>query len=201
MRNEFEVPRQLFSEAPQPFADPYWRRCHRVLRMVGILHGKGFHGLRIFPYDYPLAYRIELFPARYAERDGVNYDHSRIPGGHESRLVAKHTGANQSKFFGWEDAQSADAHKLALLFIERFPELCREAYHLDWAYAGWFATLLAHCDYGFMPYLFGEYEEELGVFRMHKVGGSGMDYYPLPPTSTGGQTFLPDPGSSWLRPE
>ncbi len=44
-----------------PFADTYWRRCLRVLRMVNILHGKGFQGLRVFPYIYPLAYRIELF--------------------------------------------------------------------------------------------------------------------------------------------
>lgn len=199
MRNTFQTPSRIFREAPEPIKDPYWRRCHRVLRMVGVLHGKGFHGLRVFPYDYPLAYRIELYPARYAELDGVKYRSDWMRGGMDSMLVARHSGANEAKFFGWEDAQAADAHQLALLFLKRFPELCSEAYHLDFAYAGWFATLLAHCDYGFLPYLFGEFEDEIGAFRMHQIGGSGLEYFPLPPAASFGQTFVPDPEVEWLK--
>lgn len=199
MRNSFQTPSRIFQSPPQPIGDPYWRRCHRVLRMVGVLHGKGFHGLRVFPYEYPLAYRIELYPARYAELDGVKYREQEMPGGMDSRLIARHSGANEAKFFGWEDAQSADAQQLALLFIKRFPELCREAYHLDFAYAGWFATLLAHCDYGFLPYLFGEYEEEIGTLRMRKIGEAGLDFFPLPPGASYGQTFVPDPEIKWLQ--
>lgn len=167
--------------------------------MVSVLHGKGFHGLRVFPYDYPLAYRIELYPARFAEPDGVKYRQEAIPGGMEDRLIARHSGAGGAKFFGWDDAQDADAQRLALLFIERFPELCRETYHLDFAYAGWFATLLAHCDYGFLPYLFSEHEEEIGVFRMHQVGGDGLEYFPLPPGANFGQTLVPNPEIDWLN--
>lgn len=199
MRTSFETPARIFTEAPKRFSDAYWRRCHRVLRMVGVLHGKGFHGLRVFPYDYPLAYRIELFPARYAEADGVRYRAQDMPGGMDSRLVARHTGANQANFFEWEDAQSADAHTLALLFIERFPELCREAFHLDYAYAGWFATLLAHCDYGYMPYLFSEHEEEIGIFRMHQLEGGGLGFFPLPPSPSHGQSLKPLPEMGWLK--
>jgi hypothetical protein len=94
MRNTFEVPAAIFSTSPKPFADAYWRRCFRVLRMVGVLHGKGFHGLRIFPYNYPLAYRIENFPARYSKPDEVKYE---IP---DEKLVARHSGANERKYFG-----------------------------------------------------------------------------------------------------
>jgi hypothetical protein len=199
MRNSFQTPARMFDEAPRPIADAYWRRCYRVLRMVGVLHGKGFHGLRVFPYEYPLAYRIELYPARYAELDGVKYREQDLPGGMDSRLIARHSGANEAKFFGWEDAQSADAQQLALLFIKRYPELCREAYHLDFAYAGWFATLLAHCDYGFLPYLFGEYEEEIGTFRMRAVDDGGLEYFPLPPAASFGQIFVPAPEIDWLK--
>jgi hypothetical protein len=199
MRNTFETPSNIFSEAPKSIADPYWRRCHRVLRMIAILHGKGLHGLRFFPYEYPLAYRIELYPARYAEADGVKYREQEMSSGMESRMIARHSGANGAKFFDWDDAQSADAQQLALLFIKRFPELCREAYHLDFAYVGWFATLLAHCDYGFLPYLFGEYESEMGAFRMRSIENGGLEYFSLPPGTSFGQTFIPKPGVKWLK--
>lgn len=199
MRNEFQTPSRIFTEAPKPISDAYWRRCHRVLRMVGILHGKGFHGLRVLAYDYPLAYRIELYPARYAEPDGVMYRYDNMPGGLESRLIARHSGANETNYFGWEDAKTADAQHLAVLFTQRFPELCREAYHLDYAYAGWFATLLGHCDYGYLPYLFGEFEENIGTFRMHQIDGGGMEYFPLPPAANCGQTFVPAPEIDWLK--
>lgn len=199
MRNMFQTPSRMFQDAPPPIADPYWRRCHRVLRMVGILHGKGFHGLRVFPYEYPIAYRIELYPGRYAELDGVKYRERDMPGGMDGTLIARHSGANEANFFGWEDAQAADAQQLALLFIKRFPELCREAYHLDFAYAGWFATLLAHCDYGFLPYLFGEYDDEIGVLRMRQVEEGGLEYFPLPPGASLGQTFVPEPEIEWMK--
>ena len=198
MRNSFQTPSRIFQEVPKPISRPYWRRCHRVLRMVGILHAKGFHGLRVFPYDYPLAYRIELFPARYAEPDGVKYRHESMPGGPESSLVARHSGADEAKFFEWEDAETADAQRLALLFIQRFPELCRESYHLDYAYVGWFTTLLGHCDYGYLPYLFAEHEDEIGTFRMHQIDCDGLEYFPLPPAGNFGQTFVPAPEIEFL---
>lgn len=198
MRTTFDTPSRIFKEAPKPIVDDYWRRCHRVLRMVGILHGKGFHGLRIFTHNYPLAYRIEIYPSKYSGPDGVKYLSEFMHDSSAERMVARHSGANEAKYFGWEDAQSADAQLLALLFIKRFPELCREAYHLDYAYAGWFATLLGHCDYGYLPYLFSEYEDEIGCFRMNKAGETGLEYFPLPPAPNHGQVLRPSPEMDWF---
>ncbi|MFT3986467.1 hypothetical protein [Aestuariivirga sp.] len=199
MRNEFSMPSRIFQVAPEPIADSYWRRCHRVLHMLGVLHGKGFHGLRIFPHNYPLAYRIEIYSSLYMSADGVKYRPEAIPTGVDSRIIARHSGADGASFFGWDDAQEANAQQLALLFISRFPDLCRESYRLDFAYAGWFATLLAHCDYGFLPYLFAENEEEIGVLRMNQIGGGGLEYFPLPPGTNFGQTFVPVPSAKWLK--
>lgn len=191
MRNVFDVPEGIFDRTPTPFDDAYHRRCLRVLRMVGILHGKGFHGLRAFPYIYPVAYRIELYPGCYAKPDGVQYEERLVPGGNDSKLIARHSGAYQSKYFGWEDAQSANAQELALLFIQRFPELCRESYYLDYAYAGWFTTLLAHCDYGSLPYLFEEYASQVpGSVRLLRLNGNGPEFFPSPPTAAYGHKFL-----------
>jgi hypothetical protein len=74
-RTSFQTPSEIFLVEPKPFDDVYARRCFRVLRMAAILHGKGFHGLRVFPYHYPLAYRIKLFPADFVSRNGVRYDY------------------------------------------------------------------------------------------------------------------------------
>ena len=205
-RTSFPVPSEIFTEEPKPFEDEYARRCFRVLRMVSILHGKGFQGLRVFPYMYPIAYRIELFPAAFASQNGVSYD-SKIFGEilERGRLLARHSGANQARFFGWEDVADHSAQQLALTFIERFPELARATYQLDYAYAGWYAALLAHCEYGCLPYLFGEHEEELDVMRLHHVGrvttDSRMDWFPLPPRSSHGNRMDPHPAPHWMNVE
>jgi hypothetical protein len=100
-RDSFVTPSELFTKEPQPFEDNYARRCFRVLRMISVLHGKGFHGLRVFPYEYPLAYRLELYPAKFTGKDGVRFQ---LSGDVEAeRLVARHSGANEARFFGWED--------------------------------------------------------------------------------------------------
>jgi len=91
-----------------------------------------------------------------------------------------------------------NVHQLAILFLERFPALAKASYHLDFPYAGWYATLLAHCEYGFMPYLFAEYEEMMGVMRMRKLGGHEMYRFPLPPSQAAENTLNPLPRPGWL---
>lgn len=205
-RSSFIASSEIFTGEPAPFEDDYARRCFRVLRMVAILHGKGFHGLRVFPYEYPLAYRIELYPVSYAEPDGVKYSHDRFGEELERKhLLARHTGANDTRFFAWEDAGKLNAHQLATLFLERFPELARASYRLDFAYAGWYATLLAHCEYGYLPFLFAEFAEDIGVMRLRDVGRRTtqppMDWFPLPPSPSGGITLDPRPTPRWMEPQ
>ncbi len=196
----FATPAAMFAAEPAPFEDEYARRCFRVLRMVAVLHGKGFHGLRVFPYKYPLAYRIELYPASYADRDGIR--HRCEEELERAKLIAKHSGANGANYFGWDDVATGSAQTLALKFIERFPELACASYHLDFAYAGWYATLLAHCQYGYLPFLFGKFEDEIGAMWLHPAGTgareSGMDRFPLPPSPSDGPVLEPRPVPAWL---
>ena len=200
-RIDFSIPSAVLTEVPEPFPDTYWRRCLRVLRMVHVLHGKGFQGLRVFPYIYPLAYRIELFPERYAEHDGVRYRDT-ISG---DDLVAGHTGAGGANFFGWDDVANLDAQHLAVEFISRFPRLAKATFHLDFAYAGWYGTLLAHCEYGYMPYLFSEFEPQSDALRMFRVDdskpGPHIEWFPLPPAANAGLTLEPRPMPDWMRGE
>lgn len=169
--------------------------------MVAILHGKGFHGLRVFPYMYPLAYRVELYPAAFAGQDGVKHS---FGGKLQTRkLIARHSAASGAHYFAWDDATELSSHELALLFIERFPEIARVTYHFDYAYAGWYATLLAHCSYGYLPYLFGEYEPEIGVMRLQNVGAkrseTELDQFPLPPLPAKSALFEPRPTPDWMN--
>ena len=200
-RINFAIPSSTRAEAPRQFEDAYWRRCLRVLRMVQVLHGKGFQGLRLFPHIYPLAYRIELFPAKEADRTGGMY--SDPPPDNE--LVARHTGADGSDFFGWNDVADLDAHQLALKFITRFPKLAHASDHFDFAYAGWYATLLAQCEYGYMPYLFAEYEPKSDALRMWCViegkPGPHIEWFPFPPTASAGLALEPRPTPEWMNRE
>ncbi len=166
--------------------------------MVQVLHGKGFQGLRLFPHIHPLAYRIELFPERYAEHDGVRY-RDMMP---DDELVARHTGADGSRFFGWDDVADLDAQHLATEFISRFPRIAQATYHLDFAYAGWYLTLLAHCEYGYMPYLFSEYEPQSDALRMLCLDdakpGPHIEWFPFPPTASAGLSLEPRPTPEWI---
>lgn len=199
----FDVPNRVFTEAPKPFEDSYFRRCFRLLRMASILHMKGFQGLRVFPYIYPLAYRIELYPSIYASSDGVSYNWELSNEWmEERRVIARYSGASGANYFEWEDVSGATAHDLAVRFIERFPSLAKATYHLDYEYAGWFSTLLAHCEYGYLPYLYAEYEPEIGVMRLYKADGSKtgleMKTFPLPPRRSAGVELLPRPKPAWM---
>lgn len=198
----FVIPSATFKKEPSRLSDAYLRRCFRVLRMVVILHGKGFQGLRVFPYIYPLAYRIELYPVKFAGPSGVRYDEDLQHIMEEKALVARHTGANEACYFEWDDAQEDNAHQLALKFIERFPQIAKASLVIDYAYAGWYSMLLAQCEYGYLPYLFGEFEPELDKLRMHHARKEGdqqhIEFFPLPPCSANGHRLNPRPLPAWL---
>ncbi len=63
----------------------------------------------------------------------------------------------------WADL---DAHHLAIEFVRRFPKLAQATFHPTSHMPGWYGTLLAHCEYGYMPYLFSEYEPQSDALRM-----------------------------------
>jgi hypothetical protein len=199
----FEVPERMFREPPKPFEDAYARRCFRLLRMASILHMKGFQGLRVYPWEYPLAYRIELYPSTFTSADGVSYDWELSADWmEERRLIARHSGASGANYFDWEDVAGASAHDLAEKFIERFPAIAKATYHLDYEYAGWFSTLLAHCEYGYLPFLHAEYEPRIGAMRLRRVGGvdafPSTETFPLPPSRSAGVELMPRPRPAWM---
>jgi hypothetical protein len=58
-------------------------------------------------------------------------------------------------YFGWTDATHDDARSLAAKFVERYPELARQAAGEDLAYAGWLTRILGRAEHGCLPEFFG----------------------------------------------
>lgn len=112
------------------------RRGARVIRMVGELHRMGYQRLRIFPYLYPLAWRVGIGPADwFSPRNGALIEEG-------TRHPPTYSSASQNEYFGWTDARTDDARQLANKFVERFPDIAAAGVGRDWAYVGWLVELL-----------------------------------------------------------
>lgn len=168
------------------------RRSQRVIRMVGELHRMGYQRLRIMPYKHPMAWRLAVAPHEYfSEKNGAFIPHNMwgdIP----------ITGAG-SLYFGWEDAKTDDARDLAEKFVSRFPDMAKQGWGRDWAYAGWLAELIGFLEGGdWLPVTYWEYMKgdpaELQFLPIWEVNGKNIDWigyesvpgsnartFPLPP--------------------
>lgn len=133
----------------KPSIDPVIKRATRLLSMVHELHKAGYQRLRVAcGWDTEVgAWRARLMPSSQVSDDGwspilwtagVNY--STVDG---------------KAYFGWADATSDDARSLANKFIRRFPQLAVQASGEDWAYAGWFSSVLGAAEHGELPAFFG----------------------------------------------
>jgi hypothetical protein len=171
--------------------DPWIRRSQRVIRMVSELHRMGFQRIRFMPYEYPLAYRIQIAPV--ACFSVVNGCHARsdAPG-------VTYSSASENRYFEWTDAKSDDARGLAARFVDRFPEIAGPGAGRDWAYAGWLLELLGTLEKypNRLPALFWEYSEvspedmrSLSLKFYGERGGSDsadrIVSVPLPPPGEG----------------
>jgi hypothetical protein len=175
------------SELPQvvttQLAESLDRRMLRVLAMVHELHKAGYQRLRVSPgIGGPGAWRCLVTPVSNIERkhgaiakDGL-------------RLVALHGGASGNKYFEWRDAKTDTARELASKFIERFPEIAREAMGEDWAYAGWYVQMLGFAERGDFPVAFDDsfgYQKLdprwLPTTRGLSQGDPTASHLPMPP--------------------
>lgn len=132
--------------------DQMIRRCVRVLAMVHELHKAGFQRLRIFPQASGSGayWRCTILGSDLVQDDGFTPldDIASVSSLPEQELVARYASASGADYFGWRDAQSADARQLASLFLERFPYIKHASHGRDWAYAGWLTDVLGRAESG-----------------------------------------------------
>ena len=110
----------------------------KVLLMVSELHVRGYQRLRIAPGMSPSGchWRCSITPA------------SNISSEHGARLVswdtlaAHYSSSSGSEYFEWTDASRLTPSRLAVRFIERFPDIAAAGRGSDWPYAGWYVEML-----------------------------------------------------------
>lgn len=158
--------------------DPVSKRATRILSMVHELHKAGYQRLRVAcGWDVEgKVWRVRLIPSSQVSDDGW----SPISG----TTRADYSTADGKAYFGWTDAAGDDARTLANKFIDRFSDLALEASGHDWAYAGWFSTVLGEAEHGEMPAFFGFDVDEL----------SPMPPMPLDNASEKGRDFISTTG-------
>lgn len=140
---------QTLSISTTPPTNAKARHAGRLLAMVHELHKAGFQRLRISP-GYSAdekEWRCVLTPADNVGADGW----SPI----EAWRGAVYDSKDGKKFFGWEDAGNDDARRLAMKFLERYPEISRASAGRDWTYAGWLTSILGEAENVRLPALFG----------------------------------------------
>jgi hypothetical protein len=137
-----------------PASDQTVRRATRFLSMVHELHKAGYQRLRVAcGWDIEgKVWRARLMPSSQVSDDGWSPN--------TATTWADYSTSNGKSYFGWSDAASDDARGLANKFINRFPELVRDASGQDWGYAGWFSMVLGEAEHGGLPAFFGGQGDE-----------------------------------------
>ena len=133
-----------------------FRGADHVIRMVSELHRMGYKQLRIFPYVYPLAWRVCAAPRSLCSSRNGAY----LPLAYsvDDPAFPSYSSANGNHYFGWSDAKKDHARGLTAKFIERFPEAAHAGQGRDWEYAGWLAELVSELERGtFLPFVMAEY--------------------------------------------
>lgn len=135
-----------FPISSSPPEDAQVRRSLRLLTMVAELHKAGYQ-------------RIRIAPAKAASGDvwrcGVtSVDNVRENGWEPieaGERIAYYASTQENRYFGWADAPGKSARFLAMMFLERFPEIARRGIGRDHAYVGWFVEVLGGAENGRLP--------------------------------------------------
>ena len=149
--------------------------------MVGELHKLGYQKLRISPGLSPsgMHWRCASTPG-----DNTLRSHGALVALYDDDLVASYTSGQGNDYFGWTDARSATARQLAMLFVERFPDIVARSRGQDWPYAGWYVQMLGVAETGHLPIAYCDWEDlsTAKVVKTISVGNvAGSAILPLPP--------------------
>ena len=160
----------------------------RLIKMMVELHRRGFQLLRIFPYEYPLAWRLKIAPRPFfSVRNGAYVD----PLNFADLDIEDATYSSSSglKYFNLENVERLDAEHLAGEFARAFPRLCEAGLGRDWEYAGWLSELSGHISRtNVLPFVMAEYFEpdpnDLTYLPLRDYArGNEVTKFPLPPSS------------------
>ncbi len=136
-----------------PPTDPATRRACRVLAMVHELHKAGYQQLRIGAGMSPAGthWRCYITSADNIANDGWQVLN-------EDGEVVRYSTGDADHYFGFADGSGKSARELAVMFIDRFPELVRHSLGHDREYVGWYVAMLGAAERGRLPIFFADHE-------------------------------------------
>jgi hypothetical protein len=161
----------------------------RLIKMMVELHRRGLQRLRIFPYEYPIAWRLQIAPSSaFSLKNGAYMVGSKAGGTEEAFEYATYSSADGLCYFQWDAVENFDSERLASEFTKRFPRLCEAGRGRDWEYAGWLSELSGRVSRTRqLPFVMAEYFEpepdELMYLPLRDFIAGGVPFqFPLPPS-------------------
>lgn len=143
-----------------PSLSPEMRHACRLLAMIHELHKAGYQLLRIASGMAPSGCH---WRCAIASLDNV------LPNGWEpidwDKTISYSTG-DGDRYFGWPDAPGKSARQLAVMFLQRFPDLCRLGEGSDRLYSGWFVDVLGAAEQERLPAFYADHELTLDDTKM-----------------------------------
>lgn len=141
----------------KPSSDETLRRAVRVISMVHELHKVGYQRLRIASDRVLLAMCDSSCECRFAKWLGATRLVSKVPEKQRRTGECPICDCAGESLFGMDDASGADARKLALKFLGRFPKIANAGVGLEWRYAGWLTWILGNAEKGVLSILYANF--------------------------------------------
>lgn len=145
-----------------------------LLRMVRVLHERGYQRIRIVPGMSPsgTAWRCEITTAAGTRRSHGARNAFTGPS-------VRYSSGSERRYFTWDDAETATPEGLADRFIERFSRICEAGRGRDPDYVKWFAEMLPALEAAkAVPIAYADHE--VPDEYLTTVGGATIQI-PLPP--------------------
>lgn len=153
-----------------------------VIRMVQVLHTRGYQRLRISPglSGSGCYFRVVVTPASNTYQDNGALQVAYFDG------TAIYTTGSINRYFGWHDAQDDGPGALADKFLVRFPEIAEAGRGRDWQYSGWYNEMIGFAEQGHFPMAYCDYWHEPPTGTMHTTDyREGTPMLPAPPGGEG----------------
>jgi hypothetical protein len=132
-------------EQPPGHAEAGMRAARRMMELVGVLHDRGYGGLRL---------RSGLAPSGCHWRGSVHA--AKDP---QISTGSFSTGAGPKVLFDWEGVEDLGLPALADRFLAQFSALAAAARHPDPAYLAWYRDMLARTAPAGLIYLYSDFTE------------------------------------------
>jgi len=127
-------------------------QCRTVLLLIHELHLRGYQRLRGIPAMEPSGkyWRCAIAPVSLVS---VHHGARLVADVRKDPRIATYTSRDQNRYFQWTDVYPyASPKELAILFVERFPEVAEAGRGSDWPYAGWYMEMLRLTHPDLFPY-------------------------------------------------